>query len=106
MNVLIDTSDDDVFIFFRCADDAKFVFKKCTFQVIGDNDAYLILMDNTSFDASAFELEISNSLKSQDKSDEKVGTHFKSGTYQRYDIKFKIMGNTCKRKTSMMPSTF
>lgn len=92
MNVLIDTSDDDVFIFFRCADDAKFVFKKCTFQVIGDNDAYLILMDNTSFDASAFELEISNSLNSKDKSDEKVGTHFKSGTYQRYDIKFKRDG--------------
>lgn len=92
MNVLIDTSDDDVFIFFRCADDAKFVFKKCTFQVIGDNDAYLILMDNTSFDASAFVLEISNSLNSKDKSDEKVGTHFKSGTYQRYDIKFKRDG--------------
>lgn len=92
MNVLIDTSDDDVFIFFRCADDAKFVFKKCTFQVIGDNDAYLILMDNTSFDASAFKLEISNSLNSKDKSDEKVGTHFKSGTYQRYDIKFKRDG--------------
>lgn len=92
MNVLIDTSDDDVFIFFRCADDAKFVFKKCTFQVIGDNDAYLILMDNTSFDASAFKLEISNSLNSKDKSDEEVGTHFKSGTYQRYDIKFKRDG--------------
>lgn len=92
MNVLIDTSDDDVFIFFRCADDAKFVFKKCTFQVIGDNDAYLILMDNTSFDASSFKLEISNSLNSKDKSDEKVGTHFKSGTYQRYGIKFKNDG--------------
>lgn len=92
MNVLIDTSGGDVFIFFRCADDAKFVFKKCTFQVIGDNDAYLILMDNTSFDAAAFGAEINNSLGNKDKSDEKVGTHFKSGTYQRYDIKFKKHG--------------
>ena len=92
MNVLIDTSGGDVFIFFRCADDAKFVFKKCTFQVTGDNDAYLILMDNTSFEAAAFGLEVNNSLQSQDKSDEKVGTHFKSGTYQRYDIKFKKHG--------------
>ena len=92
MNVLIDTSGGDVFIFFRCADDAKFVFKKCTFQVTGDNDAYLVLMDNTSFDAAAFGLEVNNSLGSKDKSDEKVGTHFKSGTYQRYDIKFKKDG--------------
>ena len=98
MNVLIDTSGGDVFIFFRCADDAKFVFKKCTFQVTGDNDAYLILMDNTSFDAAAFVLEVNNSLGSKDKSDEKVGTHFKSGTYQRYDIKFKKHGQYVQAK--------
>lgn len=98
MNVLIDTSGGDVFIFFRCADDAKFVFKKCTFQVTGDNDAYLILMDNTSFDAAAFGLEVNNSLGSKDKSDEKVGTHFKSGTYQRYDIKFKKHGQYVQAK--------
>lgn len=98
MNVLIDTSGGDVFIFFRCADDAKFVFKKCTFQVTGDNDAYLILMDNTSFDAAAFGLEVNNSLGSKDKSDEKVGTHFKSRTYQRYDIKFKKHGQYVQAK--------
>lgn len=98
MNVLIDTSGGDVFIFFRCADDAKFVFKKCTFQVIGDNDAYIILMDNTSFDAAAFGAEINNSLGNKDKSDEKVGTHFKSGTYQRYDIKFKKHGQYVQAK--------
>lgn len=98
MNFLIDTSEKDIYIFFHCkAYDAlrpnggsndyqkiRFLFQKCSFQVTGKNNAYLMLVDDTSFAANAFSLEISNTILSEDKTDEKVGTHFKSNTYQKY----------------------
>lgn len=107
MNFLIDTSKKDIYIFFHCkAYDAlrpegskedyekiRFLFQKCNFQVTGKNNAYLMLVDDTSFAANAFGLEISNTILSEDKTDEKVGTHFKSNTYQKYVAKFKGDGN-------------
>lgn len=98
MNFLIDTSKKDIYIFFYCPaldttkskeEQIRFVFNKCSFQVTGKNNAYLMLVDDTSFAANAHILEISNSLGSEDKTDEKVGTHFKSNTYQQYVAKLK-----------------
>lgn len=102
MNFLIDTSEKDVYIFFHCKaldkskdkkEQTRFLFQKCSFQVTGKNNAYLMLVDDTSFAANAYSLEISNTILSEDKTDEKVGTHFKSNTYQRYVARFKGHGN-------------
>ena len=108
MNFLIDTSEKDIYVFFHCkAYDAlrpkggsndyqkiRFLFQKCSFQVTGTNNAYLMLVDDTSFAANAYTKEISNTILSDDKTDEKVGTHFKSNTYQEYTAKFKRHGDT------------
>ena len=108
MNFLIDTSKKDIYIFFHCDTyDAlrpagskedyqkiRFVFQKCTFQVTGKNNAYIMLVDDTSFAANAYKLEVSDTISSEDKTDEKVGTHFKSNTYQKYIARFKGHGNT------------
>jgi len=102
MNFLIDTSEKDIYIFFHCpaldkskdkSIQTRFLFQKCSFQVTGKNNAYLMLVDDTSFAANAFSLEISNTILSEDKTDEKIGTHFKSNTYQKYVAKFKEHGN-------------
>lgn len=102
MNFLIDTSEKDVYIFFHCkaldkskdkSEQTRFLFQKCSFQVTGKNNAYLMLVDDTSFAANAYSLEISNTILSEDKTDEKIGTHFKSNTYQRYVARFKGHGN-------------
>lgn len=103
MNFLIDTSEKDVYIFFHCKaldkskdkkEQTRFLFQKCSFQVTGKNNAYLMLVDDTSFAANAYSLEISNTMLSEDKTDEKVGTHFKSNTYQKYVARFKGHGNS------------
>lgn len=102
MNFLIDTSEKDIYMFFHCKaldkskdkkEQTRFLFQKCSFQVTGKNNAYLMLVDDTSFAANAYSLEISNTMLSEDKTDEKVGTHFKSNTYQRYVARFKGHGN-------------
>lgn len=102
MNFLIDTTEKDVYIFFHCKaldkskdkrEQTRFLFQKCSFQVTGKNNAYLMLVDDTSFAANAYSLEISNTMLSEDKTDEKTGTHFKSNTYQRYVARFKGHGN-------------
>lgn len=98
MNFLIDTSEKDIYVFFHCkaldkskdkSEQTRFLFQKCSFQVTGKNNAYLMLVDDTSFAANAYSLEISNTMLSEDKTDEKVGTHFKSNTYQKYVARFK-----------------
>lgn len=98
MNFLIDTSEKDIYVFFHCKaldkskdkkEQTRFLFQKCSFQVTGKNNAYLMLVDDTSFAANAYSLEISNTILSEDKTDEKVGTHFKSNTYQKYVARFK-----------------
>lgn len=103
MNFLIDTSEKDIYVFFHCpaldkskdkSAQTRFLFQKCSFQVTGKNNAYLMLVDDTSFAANAFSLEISNTILSEDKTDEKVGTHFKSNTYQKYVARFKEHGGT------------
>lgn len=103
MNFLIDTSEKDIYVFFHCPalDKSKdkraqtrFLFQKCSFQVTGKHNAYLMLVEDTSFAANAFSLEISNTILSEDKTDEKVGTHFKSNTYQKYVARFKEHGGT------------
>lgn len=110
MNFLIDTSEKDIYIFFHCqAYDAlrpnggsndyqkiRFLFQKCSFQVTGKNNAYLMLVDDTSFAANAYKKEISNTILSDDKTDEKVGTHFKSNTYQKYVAGLKGHGKEVK----------
>ena len=103
MNFLIDTSEKDIYVFFHCKaldkskdkkEQTRFLFQKCSFQVTGKNNAYLMLVDDTSFAANAYSLEISNTILSEDKTDEKVGTHFKSNTYQKYVARFKEHGGT------------
>lgn len=103
MNFLIDTSEKDIYVFFHCkaldkskdkSEQTRFLFQKCSFQVTGKNNAYLMLVDDTSFAANAYSLEISNTMLSEDKTDEKVGTHFKSNTYQKYVARFKEHGGT------------
>lgn len=110
MNILIDTSEKDIYVFFHCqAYDAlrpnggsndyqkiRFLFQKCSFQVTGKNNAYLMLVDDTSFAANAYKKEISNTILSDDKTDEKVGTHFKSNTYQEYVAGLKGHGKEVK----------
>lgn len=105
MNFLIDTSEKDIYVFFHCKkldktkdkdEQTRFLFQKCSFQVTGKNNAYLMLVDDTSFAANAFSLEISNTMLSEDKTDEKVGTHFKSNTYQKYVARFKGHGRELK----------
>lgn len=105
MNFLIDTSEKDIYVFFHCpaldkskdkSIQTRFLFQKCSFQVTGTNNAYLMLVDDTSFAANAYSLEISNALSSDDKTDEKVGTHFKSNTYQKYVARFKGHGRELK----------
>lgn len=103
MNFLIDTSEKDIYVFFHCKaldkskdkkEQTRFLFQKCSFQVTGKNNAYLMLVDDTSFAANAYSLEISNTMLSEDKTDEKVGTHFKSNIYQKYVARFKEHGGT------------
>lgn len=103
MNFLIDTSEKDIYVFFHCkaldkskdkSEQTRFLFQKCSFQVTGKNNAYLMLVDDTSFAANAYSLEISNTMLSEDKTDEKIGTHFKSNTYQKYVARFKEHGGT------------
>lgn len=103
MNFLIDTSEKDIYMFFHCKaldkskdkkEQTRFLFQKCSFQVTGKNNAYIMLVDDTSFAANAYSLEISNTMLSEDKTDEKVGTHFKSNTYQKYVARFKGHGNS------------
>lgn len=103
MNFLIDTSEKDIYVFFHCkaldkskdkSAQTRFLFQKCSFQVTGKNNAYLMLVDDTSFAANAYSLEISNTILSEDKTDEKIGTHFKSNTYQKYVARFKEHGGT------------
>ena len=103
MNFLIDTSEKDIYVFFHCKaldkskdkkEQTRFLFQKCSFQVTGKNNAYLMLVDDTSFAANAYSLEISNTMLSEDKTDEKIGTHFKSNTYQKYVARFKEHGGT------------
>lgn len=105
MNFLIDTSEKDIYVFFHCKpldktkdkdEQTRFLFQKCSFQVTGKNNAYLMLVEDTSFAANAFSLEISNTMLSEDKTDEKVGTHFKSNTYQKYVARFKGHGRELK----------
>lgn len=106
MKFLIDTSKKDIYIFFHCPtldkskdkrEQTRFLFQKCSFQVTGTNKAYLMLVDDTSFAANAFSREISNALLSKnDKTDEKVGTHFKSNTYQEYVAGLKGHGKEVK----------
>lgn len=106
MKFLIDTSKKDIYIFFHCPtldkskdkrEQTRFLFQKCSFQVTGTNNAYLMLVDDTSFAANAFSREISNALLSKnDKTDEKVGTHFKSNTYQEYVAGLKGHGKEVK----------
>lgn len=105
MNFLIDTSEKDIYVFFHCKaldkskdknEQTRFLFQKCSFQVTGTNNAYIMLVDDTSFAANAFSLEISNTMLSEDKTDEKVGTHFKSNTYQKYVARFKGHGRELK----------
>lgn len=105
MNFLIDTSEKDIYVFFHCkaldkskdkSAQTRFLFQKCSFQVTGKNNAYLMLVDDTSFAANAYSLEISNTILSEDKTDEKVGTHFKSNTYQKYVARFKGHGKELK----------
>lgn len=105
MNFLIDTSEKDIYVFFHCkaldkskdkSEQTRFLFQKCSFQVTGTNNAYIMLVDDTSFAANAFSLEISNTMLSEDKTDEKVGTHFKSNTYQKYVARFKGHGKELK----------
>lgn len=105
MNFLIDTSEKDIYVFFHCkaldkskdkSEQTRFLFQKCSFQVTGKNNAYLMLVDDTSFAANAYSLEISNTILSEDKTDEKVGTHFKSNTYQKYVARFKGHGKELK----------
>lgn len=105
MNFLIDTSEKDIYVFFHCkaldkskdkSAQTRFLFQKCSFQVTGKNNAYLMLVDDTSFAANAYSLEISNTMLSEDKTDEKVGTHFKSNTYQKYVARFKGHGKELK----------
>ena len=105
MNFLIDTSEKDIYVFFHCKaldkskdkkEQTRFLFQKCSFQVTGKNNAYLMLVDDTSFAANAYSLEISNTMLSEDKTDEKVGTHFKSNTYQKYVARFKGHGKELK----------
>lgn len=105
MNFLIDTSEKDIYVFFHCKaldkskdkkEQTRFLFQKCSFQVTGKNNAYLMLVDDTSFAANAYSLEISNTILSEDKTDEKVGTHFKSNTYQKYVARFKGHGKELK----------
>ncbi len=105
MNFLIDTSEKDIYVFFHCkaldkskdkSEQTRFLFQKCSFQVTGTNNAYIMLVDDTSFAANAFILEISNTMLSEDKTDEKVGTHFKSNTYQKYVARFKGHGKELK----------
>lgn len=105
MNFLIDTSEKDIYVFFHCKaldkskdkkEQTRFLLQKCSFQVTGKNNAYLMLVDDTSFAANAYSLEISNTMLSEDKTDEKVGTHFKSNTYQKYVARFKGHGKELK----------
>lgn len=105
MNFLIDTSEKDIYVFFHCKkldktkdkdEQIRFLFQKCSFQVTGKNNAYLMLVEDTSFAANAFSLEISNTILSEDKTDEKVGTHFKSNNYQKYVARFKGHGGELK----------
>lgn len=55
-----------------------------------------MLVDDTSFAANAYKKEISNTILSDDKTDEKVGTHFKSNTYQEYVAGLKGHGKEVK----------
>lgn len=105
MNFLIDTSEKDIYVFFHCKaldkskdkkEQTRFLFQKCSFQVTGKHNAYLMLVEDTSFAANAYSLEISNTILSEDKTDEKVGTHFKSNTYQKYVARFKGHGKELK----------
>lgn len=105
MNIRIDTTkkNKDIYLFFHCE---KFLFEKCTFQVIGEKNVYIMLVDDTSINANAFKKEVnlsglglSNDPK--DNTNERYGTHFKSNTYKEYGkITFNIKADGEKVKVS------
>ena len=63
-------------------------FRKCSWRVKGEHNAYIMLVDDTSINANAYQLSVNigggvNS-DTADRSDSMLGTHFYSGFYTTY----------------------
>ncbi|MDD7092633.1 MAG: hypothetical protein SOX04_04165 [Eubacteriales bacterium] len=63
-------------------------FRKCSWRVKGEHNAYIMLVGDTSINANAYKLSVNTSggigSDTADRSDTMLGTHFYSGYYTTY----------------------
>lgn len=63
-------------------------FRKCSWRIKGEHNAYIMLVGDTSINANAYKLSVNTSggINSSvaDRSDTMLGTHFYSGNYTTY----------------------
>ena len=77
-------------------------FRKCSWRIKGEHNAYIMLVGDTSINANAYKLSVNtgggiNSSVS-DRSDTMLGTHFYSGNYTTYSGSYTI---TSEGKSSL-----
>lgn len=97
MYVRVDTTQSDVFIYINAPapagteDEPNFglIFQKCSFQITGGNNCYIVLVDDTSVSCKAYQLEIVG--ESEDQTDDYVGTHFYSDKYYPFLTSFRAI---------------
>lgn len=63
-------------------------FRKCSWRIKGEHNAYIMLVGDTSINANAYKLSVNTSggvnSSVADRSDTMLGTHFYSGNYTTY----------------------
>lgn len=77
-------------------------FRKCSWRIKGEHNAYIMLVGDTSINANAYKLSVNTSggINSSvaDRSDTMLGTHFYSGNYTTYSGSYTI---TSEGKSSL-----
>ena len=77
-------------------------FRKCSWRIKGEHNAYIMLVGDTSINANAYKLSVNTSgginSSVSDRSDTMLGTHFYSGNYTTYSGSYTI---TSEGKSSL-----
>ena len=77
-------------------------FRKCSWRIKGEHNAYIMLVGDTSINANAYKLSVNTSggvnSSVADRSDTMLGTHFYSGNYTTYSGSYTI---TSEGKSSL-----
>ena len=71
-------------------------FRKCSWRVKGEHNAYIMLVGDTSINANAYKLNVNTgggvNSDTADRSDSMLGTHFYSGFYTTYSGSYTMNG--------------